>query len=83
MYSRLQVRFVGVTDRIFNRLHSGSVQANMMAATSEDFEAELSIVGSYFCKRKIRSDMEVSVISNCGDWRNNGHNQLLEHCASA
>jgi hypothetical protein len=82
MYCRLQVRFVGVTDRIFSLLHSGSV-CNMVAATSKDFEAEVSIVGSSSCKKKIRSDLVVSVIRNCGDWRSNGNDQLSEHCASA
>lgn len=76
MYSRLLVRHVGVIDRIFSRLHSGSVQAKMVAATSKDFKAELSIAGPYFCKKT-----EVTSVS--GDWRSVGTGQLLEHFASA
>jgi hypothetical protein len=49
MYSRLLVRFIVVADR---RLHSGSVQAKMVEATSKDFGAQLSIVGPYLITEK-------------------------------
>jgi hypothetical protein len=54
MYSRLLVRFVGVTDRIFSRLHSGSVQAKMVTATFKDLEVQLSIVGPYLSTKKTK-----------------------------
>lgn len=48
------------------------MQAKVVAATSKDFEAELSIVGPYFCKKKKSVVTSVSIIGNCGDWRSDG-----------